>query len=204
MKTNQLEFKWDEQPEPTAKAAGEGIASLQDLRTPEESPKPPAEPIEENENPETLNGHPSRWTNYGPNHPWYYLPQGDNLPPVPVEQIPAAQGVGRFLEREVPKDPRKRTNKLRELLDIEHHDLSIDIERYQELADKGVAALSRYDREIAHGGNGELARASALALKFNHIAWGKGRVAWLEEQLGKPGSASTPGRSRQKRGEEAV
>jgi hypothetical protein len=54
------------------------------------------------------------------------------------------------------------------------------------LIEHGVDALSQYDREIAHGGNDELAWASAIALKYNHISGARGRVQWLEQQLCDP------------------
>lgn len=120
---------------------------------------------------------------YGPGHPWHYLPQGDNAPPVPVDAIPAAENLAHTFDRELPKPRAKRLVKARELLDAERRGLEDDCKRYQEIIERGADALSQYDREIAHGGDLELARASALALKHNHIAWRKGRIAVLEREL---------------------
>lgn len=131
-------------------------------------------------------------TNYDPGHPWHYYRGGDNAPPVPVDEIPPNFDAGRFIESDLPKHPAKREKKIREFLNEERHRLEDDEHRYQEIMEKGAEALSRYDREIAHGGNDEMARASALALKFNHIALGRGRVAWLEQQLREDGRELFP------------
>lgn len=120
---------------------------------------------------------------YGPGHTWHYLPDGDNAPPVSVDAIPAAQNLAHTFDRELPKSGVKRLVKARALLDAERLGLEEDRVRYQQIVDRGADALSRYDREIAHGGNLETARASALALKYNHIAWRLGRIAFLEREL---------------------
>ncbi|MCE7929713.1 MAG: hypothetical protein DYG91_14645 [Chloroflexi bacterium CFX7] len=128
-------------------------------------------------------------TSYDPGHPWHYYRGGDNAVPLPVDAIPSNLDAGRFIESDLPKNPAKREKKIRELYGEELHRLQDDERRYQEIVERGAEALSRYDREIAHGGNDEMARASALALKFNHIALGRGRIAWLEQQLHKNGRA---------------
>jgi hypothetical protein len=121
---------------------------------------------------------------YDPGHPWHYLPQGDNAAPIPVEQIEPDLDVGRFIERELPKNPAKRLEKLRAALSAEQARVEADKRRYQEIIEKGAEALSRYDREIAHTSD-QMAVATALALKYCHIRYGLGRIAWLEKELGK-------------------
>jgi hypothetical protein len=69
------------------------------------------------------------------------------------------------------------------MLDDQRRQLEEDKKRYQELLERGPAALSDYDRNIAHGGDDELAWASAIALKFNHISGGRGRIALLERMI---------------------
>jgi hypothetical protein len=48
---------------------------------------------------------------------------------------------------------------------------------------RGPSALSDFDRNIAHGGDDELAWASAVALKYNHFRAGLARIAWLHRQI---------------------
>lgn len=120
---------------------------------------------------------------YDPGHPWHYYAAGDNAPPIPFDQIPACEEAGRWLERDLPKQPTKRVTRMRETLKREEEQLAADRERYEDVIARGAEALSRYDREIAYGGNDELARASTLALKYNHIRLGLGRIAWLRQRL---------------------
>jgi len=127
---------------------------------------------------------------YDPGHPWHYYHEGDNAPPIPVEEIEGDIDIGKYIERELPKNPAKRAVRLRELLAKERERVVEDKRRYQEIVDRGAEALSRYDREIAHSCD-EMARATALSLKYNHICYGMGRVAWLEKALGL--DAKTPG-----------
>jgi len=47
---------------------------------------------------------------------------------------------------------------------------------------------SEYDRNIAHAGDEDLAWASAVALKFNHIRYGLARVAALRMASNTKGS----------------
>lgn len=117
---------------------------------------------------------------YGPGHPWHYYREGDNAPPVLFGDIPASEESGRAMERELPKPRAKRIIAVRERLESERRELEDARLRYQEIIDRGAAALSRYDREIAYGGNDEMARAGTLALLYNQIAWRKGRIACLE------------------------
>lgn len=121
---------------------------------------------------------------YGPDHPWHYYPAGDNRPPIPFEQIPPCDEAGRWLERDLPRSPAKRLQKMREILERERLQLADDRGRYEDIIARGAEALSRFDREIAYSGNDDLARASALALKYNHIRLGLGRIRWLESRLG--------------------
>lgn len=119
---------------------------------------------------------------YDPGHPWHYLPEGDNAAPVPVDAIEPDIDIGKFMGRELPKNPVKRKEKLRTLLEQEKQRVAYDKRRYQEIVERGAEALSRYDGEIAHTSD-EMARATALALKYNHIRYGMGRVAWLEARI---------------------
>lgn len=127
---------------------------------------------------------------YAPGHPWHYLPEGDNAAPVPVDSIEPDIDIGKFIERELPKNPAKRREKLRTMLTHEQARLEEDQRRYQEIAEKGAEALSRYDREIAHTSD-EMARATALSLKYNHLQYGLGRVAWIRQQLGMASSSAS-------------
>lgn len=131
--------------------------------------------------------------NYDAGHPWYYYRGGDNRPPLAVSEIEPNYAAGEFIAERLPKTPAKRTQKLRELLTQEETQLATDQRRYQDLIDRGAEALSQFDREIAHGGNDELARASALALKFNHIRNGLGRIVWLSSALADRRSISKSG-----------
>jgi hypothetical protein len=119
---------------------------------------------------------------YPPSHPWHYFHAGDNAPPIPVDEIEPDSEAGRWLADGLPKNPAKRAQKLRELLSQEEASLAADKERYVEIIQRGAEALSRYDREIAHTSDA-MAVATALALKYNHISQGLGRVAWLTNEL---------------------
>lgn len=130
---------------------------------------------------ESNSGGPRR-RRYSPGHPWYYLPNGDNLSPLPVEQI-LPGSTGDTVARELPKEATKREHRLRELLALEEAELQRSADRYRDLAARGADALSDYDRNIAYSGNLELARASSLALVHNHICWHKGRLAYIRAEL---------------------
>lgn len=117
---------------------------------------------------------------YDPGHPWHYYHEGDNAPPIPVEDIEADLDLGKYIERDLPKNRTKRAQRIREMLVTERHRVEEDKRRYQEIVERGAEALSRYDREIAHTSD-EMARATALSLKYNHIRYGLGRLAWLEQ-----------------------
>lgn len=120
---------------------------------------------------------------YDPGHPWHYYWAGDAAEPLAYEDIPPSEDAGRWLERDLPKNPAKRLARLQELLTSETQHLEEDRRRYEEILARGAEALSQFDREIAYGGNDELARAGTIALKYNHIRMGLGRVRWLREQL---------------------
>lgn len=128
---------------------------------------------------------------YDLGHPWHYLPEGDNAAPAPADSIEPDIDIGKFIERELPKNPVKRKEKLQAMLEQERQRIAEDKRRYQEIVERGAEALSRYDREIAHTSD-EMARATALALKYNHIRYGLGRVAWLEARLGVKPSLENP------------
>ncbi len=119
---------------------------------------------------------------YEPTHPWHYLSAGDGAAPIRLSVIPADKQAGRFLEAAMPKNPKKRLVRIRELLDQESERLAEDKQRYMDVIERGAKALSRYDREIAYT-NDDIAVASTLALKYRHISLGLGRIAWLEEQI---------------------
>jgi hypothetical protein len=118
-----------------------------------------------------------RWP---PNHPWHYLPKGDDAAPMPFEKIPASREAGRLLAEDLPKARARRIIQARQLQEAERARLEELRERYQDVVTRGALALSRYDREIAYGGNDELARAGTLALLFNQISVTRGRLKFLE------------------------
>lgn len=123
-------------------------------------------------------------THYEPGHPWHYLKAGDHAAPIPFDDIPPAEDYDRSLERELPRPTARRLIKAQEILAAERRDLEQARHRYENVLARGADALSRYDREIAYGGNDELARAGTLALMFNQIAWRRGRIAYLEQIQG--------------------
>jgi hypothetical protein len=124
---------------------------------------------------------------YQPNHPWHYYHLGDNAPPVPFDQIPASEGVAQTMVKDLPKAPAKRMVRVRELLESERRELDSTAARYRDVIERGAAALSDYDRNIAHGGNEDLARASTLAILYNRVAWHRGRLDWLETEAKRRG-----------------
>ncbi len=126
-------------------------------------------------------GSPS--ASYDPAHPWHYYHEGDGADPLPVDAIPARAVTLEHFGVKWPKNSTKRRALMEQMLDAQQKQLAQDEERYQKLITNGVDALSRYDREIAHGGNDKLAWASAVALKYAHISGGRGRIRCLEEQL---------------------
>jgi len=101
-----------------------------------------------------------------------------------VEAIPAgAISIDQFGVK-WPKNPAKRRTLMQQMLEGQRRQLADDERRYRDLIDRGVEALSQYDREFAHGGNDDLAWASAVALKYNHVAGTRGRIDTLEKALG--------------------
>lgn len=126
---------------------------------------------------------------YEPTHPWHYLAEGDGASSVPLNQIPRDENAGHFLESSLPKNPKKRLERVCQLLDQERDRLAADKLRYLEIVERGAEALSRYDREIAYTSD-ELAVACTLALKYRHISLGLGRIAWLEQQVEKDATGS--------------
>lgn len=122
---------------------------------------------------------------YEPGHPWYYLQAGDGKSPVPADEIPAAKNLGQYIEHELPKSGARRVARIRQLLDEERRQLVADRLRYQELVERGIEALSHYDRYSVFLGDEELEVATALSLKYNHISWHRGRVEYLVEELSK-------------------
>lgn len=117
---------------------------------------------------------------YAPGHPWHYYHKGDAADPIPTGEIPAADIKPEQLGVKLSKEVEKRHAKLRSMLEDARRQLQEDERRYDELIEKGVDALSDYDKNIAYSGNDELAWASAIALKYNHIRFAKGRIALLD------------------------
>lgn len=62
-------------------------------------------------------------------------------------------------------------------------DLKRSKERYAELEEKGIKALSDYDINIAHGGDAESALATAKMLVGNHIKYYERKLAELPPTL---------------------
>jgi hypothetical protein len=116
---------------------------------------------------------------YDPGHPWHYYQKGDGADPIDLGDIPPAEMKLEQLGVKLPKAAAKRREKIAEMISDAKRQLELDEARYEELVDCGVDALSDYDRNIAHHGNDELAWASAVALKYNHIRFGRGRVNLL-------------------------
>lgn len=126
----------------------------------------------------------TRSADYDPGHPWHYCERGDAAEPLPLDAIPARPITIEQFGVKWPKAPAKRRALMQQMLAGQRTQLAEDEKRYKQLTDEGADALSQYDREIAHGGDNELAWASAVAMKFNHVAGGRGRVQRLAEQLG--------------------
>ncbi|MDX2199488.1 MAG: hypothetical protein SF069_11025 [Phycisphaerae bacterium] len=143
----------------------------------------PSETPDANRHPDERNTPTWRFRGFAPNHPWYYLPDGDNQPPLPVDQIAPFAAEGAPVREKLARKAVKREQQLRDLLAREEAALAERIARYADVVQRGADALSKYDREIAYGGNLELARASSLALFVNQISWLKGRIAWLKREL---------------------
>lgn len=119
---------------------------------------------------------------YSPGHPWHYLTRGDNAVPLPADKIQASPSSRPSLDRDLPKEPVKRIVAARRLLDSERERLAELAARYEAVVEHGADALSRYDREIAYGGDLELARAGTIAILHNQIAWTRGRIELLETE----------------------
>jgi hypothetical protein len=120
---------------------------------------------------------------YDPGHPWHYYAEGDGMEPMSVDEIAPTLTDEAWIASSLPKNRTKRVEKLRQMLGDQESQLAQDKQRYIDLVKRGAQALSDYDRQIAHGGNDELAWASSIALKYNHIRNGLGRVAWLKERV---------------------
>ncbi len=127
-------------------------------------------------------GHVEREPQYDPGHPWFYLPQGDERLPIPLNEIQANPTLMATFNEKLPRDAKKREQKLRESLEAERTGLESDKLRYQEIVERGAEALSEYDRTIAYE-NDEIARAGSLALTYNHLCHRLSRIRWLEMQL---------------------
>jgi hypothetical protein len=122
---------------------------------------------------------------YDPGHPLHYYHEGDGAEPQPLADIPARATTEDQIGTKLPKNRAKRHALLERMAADQARQLVEDERRYQELTERGVDALSSYDREISSGGNEDLAWASAIALKYSHICWGRGRAQWLANELTK-------------------
>jgi hypothetical protein len=118
--------------------------------------------------------------NYDPGHPWHYYRQGDAAEPPGVDEIPPGPVLS---PPKLPKNPRKRTELQTRMLQDQEKQLSQDCARYIELVENGAKALSDFDRNMAPADDAELGWASAVALKYNHIRFGKGRVLGIRQAL---------------------
>ena len=126
---------------------------------------------------------------YDLGHPWHYLARGCGGIPIPVQHIPSPSPSPHDAPLKLAANPVKRSVQLRAIYQDEQHRLADFKARYQEIVEHGVGALSRYDREIAHGGDLELAWACSIALAYNHVVSCLGRLAWLRRELGLDRSA---------------
>lgn len=117
---------------------------------------------------------------YEPTHPWHYYHEGDNAQPIPFDQIEPSNEYVRCTKHDLPKSTAKRIIKARQLLEFDRRELEQAKAHYEDVISRGAEALSRYDREIAYGGNDDIARASTIALLYRQIAWRLGRIAYLE------------------------
>ena len=198
MMGTQLEFDWGEDKQSATTEDGIAVSSLEALRVPNSSgvarTKSDDSAARQADFPSNLPPPDEYESIYDPSHPWYYLERGDHRPPTPVDEIPPSPNVGDFIERRLPKNPVQRRKRLLEFLESERRQVDCDKHRYQEIVERGADALSGYDRAIAYGGDLELARASALALTFNHVSFGLGRIAWLECRIRKGATASSENR----------
>jgi hypothetical protein len=117
---------------------------------------------------------------WGPGHPWHYYAKGDGKAPIPIVDIPPDEKAGwRFVEG-LSKKFFRFPEKLAVILADQQQQLNSDQHRYTELIEKGVAALNHYDRSIAAAGDEPLAWATAISLKYTHIAAGLGRILALQ------------------------
>ncbi len=130
------------------------------------------------------------FSGYDRGHPWHYLQRGDGAAPVTPDQIPVAavEIAGGYLDRQIPKAPDKRDAAVERLFAERSEELADRIARYEDVVARGVEALSRYDREIAYGGDLELAVACSLAMLYCQISYVRAEVAWLDSQRSGQGS----------------
>lgn len=115
-----------------------------------------------------------------PGHPWHYYQEGDGADPIPVNEIDASD-LSSASEISLPKDRARRIAKLSRMIADAERQLAEDKKRYIELADKGIDALSERDRNLGASNDAELNWATAIALKYNHIRYGLGRIQALRE-----------------------
>lgn len=128
---------------------------------------------------------------YDPTHPWYYKLGGkpltvEEIEPAEISDTSASVHIGRL-----PKDAKARAEKLRTVLERNRDTLARDSGRYRDLVERGAEALDEYERALMEEAGDDEDSSNelqdALALRHNHIAYGKGMVAALERLL-----AATP------------
>lgn len=120
---------------------------------------------------------PARAGGYDPGHPWHYLPYGDDATPMPVDDIPATSFKFSF---KLPKDKRKRIEKLEKLRIEATEHLGERKARYRELVEGGTAAISDRECDLAYAGDAEKAWACSVALLYNQVKYCRGEVEALK------------------------
>lgn len=125
---------------------------------------------------------------YEPGHPWYYKCGGRVLPVEEIEVATISEESAASSMGKLPKDVKKRRAKLETALEGARRALDTDIARYRELCEKGVDALSEYERgreteRYEHESGSCSLVDEALSLKHNHISYTKGMITAIEKLL---------------------
>jgi hypothetical protein len=117
---------------------------------------------------------------YDPGHPWYYKCGGKPLPVDEIRHMRCSLGNpgDAFLFGKIPKNGRAAY--LAALLKRTREDLAVDVAKYNEVVEKGEAAVSRYDLMMGYS------TETGLSLTHNHISFAKGIIKALEDALALP------------------
>lgn len=107
---------------------------------------------------------------YAPDHPWYYKVGGRILLPDEIKPI------NRHIDNWMPSYEKFKPVKLEETRKKVYADLDKDIKRYNEIAEKGLDAISETDKRL----DPEMSLFTALSLKHNHIVSGKAMIAAID------------------------